>query len=76
MTHTEISKARNLLEKERRTKQKELMLEYDKGYYAELRILQDRCEEVGHNWRFMNLNPLNNPVFCCTVCHKYKIETD
>ena len=58
------------IEKERREKQKEAMDEYDTNvYYPARKALHKRCkEETGHNWNFINTNPLGCPIFMCNTC--------
>lgn len=69
---SEIGSAVRALEKERRTKMKELMEQWDtEYYYPKMKELRSKCE---HNMKFVGLNPINWPIFTCTICGHTKIE--
>ena len=74
VTHKEISQARFELERARREKLREMMAEYDKDYFAKLKVLHEQCGTLGHNWRFTHLGPLGHPWFSCTVCSKSRVD--
>ena len=62
------------LEKLRRDKIKEVMDKWDRDfYYPKMKELQNECS---HNWNFVGLNPINYPVFTCTICRKTEIRPD
>ena len=72
-----IWKKRNMLDIERRDKERELMQEYDKVHYGKIRALQDECgRDTGHNWMFSHHGPLGHSWFRCTGCKKSKVEGD
>ena len=74
---TKIWSERYQIEKERREKRNELMDEYDRTvFYPAKEALYERCGKIGHNWSFSGLNPLNYPMFTCTVCSKFEIRKD
>ena len=74
MNHSEISLARRRIEKARMEKQRELMAAYDKEYYEEIGRLRRACGIIGHNFVFVNLGPLGDPWFMCTVCGNVTTE--
>ena len=75
-THLEISSARHDLENARLEMMKTLMVEYDKGHYAALKVLREECERIGHNWRFSNFGPLGHSWYHCTVCSASRVEDE
>ena len=69
---SEIGKAVRELDRERRNKMKELMDEWDNTYYyPKMKELRSRCN---HNLKFVGLNPINWPIFTCTICGHTQIE--
>lgn len=74
-----IWKEYRLIEKERRDKMRELMEEYDKTvYYPACKAIREKCATVdgGHNFRFIDLNPLGYPIFTCSKCGKTEIRQE
>lgn len=71
MTPKEIANKRNELEKARREFMHTVMKEYDRTYYAELKILKDQCK---HEYKFSHLGPLGNPWSYCLYCGISKVE--
>jgi hypothetical protein len=69
-THSEIADAVRGIEKERRNAMRELMRDFDEGYYCpNLKAMREACGRLGHKWRFTHLGPLRDPWFGCGVCH-------
>lgn len=71
MTPNEISNERHRLNKARREYMCLVMEEYDKEYYAKLKVLKDKCS---HNYRFSHLGPLGNPWSYCIYCGISKVD--
>lgn len=69
-THSEIADAVRGIEKERRDAMRELMRDFDQGYYyPNLKNMREACGRLGHKWRFTRLGPLSDQWFSCGVCH-------
>ncbi len=75
---TEIWKEKLRIDKARRDKVQELISDYDVNvYWPARKALVERCkEEIGHNWRFRDVNPLGYPIFDCTLCGTTEIRPD
>jgi hypothetical protein len=74
----DIWKEKLTIDKARRDKVQELMADYDVNvYWPARKALVERCKnETGHNWRFRDLNPLNYPIFDCTICGTTEIRKE
>ena len=48
----------------------EAMREYDITYYAKLHELHEECgkSEDGHQWSFVDVTMLGNPIYRCNQC--------
>ncbi len=69
MTHQEIRKQINILNRERMHKQKELMETYDKEIYYPARAeLVQACERLGHIKGYYHDNGLGWQWWYCSVC--------
>jgi hypothetical protein len=74
---TKIWMEKNLIEKARRDKMKEVMEEYDKTvYYPARKALTERCSKIGHSWHFHDINPVGYPIFFCNQCGSTEIRKD
>ncbi|MFZ2986471.1 hypothetical protein [Ideonella sp.] len=64
--HRQISDKRREIERDRREKVRELMVDYDKKHHAKLRELCAACGQIGHIWL---ASPHASDDFKqCTVC--------
>jgi hypothetical protein len=75
-----ISTRRWKIDKARRDKMQELMAEYDENIYrpARKKLTEDCASNKGHNWFFVDTNPLGLPIFRCSGCgtsHIGELET-
>ena len=53
------------------------MEEYDRTvYYPAKKKVYERCEKVGHVWKFTGTNPVGYPMFSCNQCTKFEIRPD
>ena len=56
-----------------------LMRDYDKKIYTpKIKQLRDACgvSSSGHNFRFVDTNPLGAPIFTCSICGKTEIRKE
>lgn len=74
---TKIWKEKGLIDRARQKKMSELMEEYDTTvYYPAKKALRERCEKVGHLWRFRDTNPIGYPIFDCNQCGATEIRKE
>lgn len=77
MTEQSIWQESRTIEKARRDKMRELMEEYDRTvYYPAKKSVYERCEKIGHIWKFVGTNPVGYPMYSCNQCTKFEIRSD
>lgn len=76
---SEIGNKYREIERTRMKKMKELMKEYDENvYYPAIKELRRLCGETerGHNFNFIDTNPIGYPIFTCSICGLTEIRRE